>query len=239
MIADSADFEQRHHFGNAEANLRFLEESRIPVGSRLLEIGSGRGALLHHLLASGFEISGLETSAERIRESRDLYGSLPIQRVEGVRIPFADESFDVVLSFDVFEHIRDSDGHLKEVARVLVTGGRYLFQTPNKWTNTVFETIRWRSLTSWRADHCALHTYRQLRHRLERHGFEVKLRDVPVVTAFFRQKLRHYLGPPGPFLLRIVHPDRLPLPWRTNFYVEATKKGRTDAYRLPSSGSTS
>jgi hypothetical protein len=107
---------------------------------------------------------------------------------------------------------------------VLVPGGRYLLQTPNKWTNTVFETIRWRSLTSWRDDHCALHTYGQLQRRLARHGFEVRFHDIPVVNDFFRRKLRHYVGPVGPTLLAILNPDRLPLSLRTNFYVEATKR---------------
>jgi SAM-dependent methyltransferase len=131
-----------------------------------------------------------------------------------------------VLSFDVFEHIRDSNGHLREVGRVLVPGGRYLLQTPNKWTNTIFETLRWRSFTSWRPDHCALHTLGQLRRRFDRHGFDVRFHDVPVVTDFFRRKIAHYLGAPGLVALKVVNPDRLPMRLRTNFYVEATKRTR-------------
>jgi SAM-dependent methyltransferase len=144
--------------------------------------------------------------------------------VDGPLLPFADASFDVVLSFDVFEHIPDSDAHLREVSRVLKPGGRYLLQTPNKWTNTVFETIRWRSFTSWRHDHCALHSYSQLQRRFERNGFDVRFADIPVVTAFFRRKLRHYLGAIAPLALAVGNPDRLPLPMRTNFYLVASKR---------------
>lgn len=223
------NFELRDEFGNAEANLRFLDEAGILVpGPAVLEIGSGRGGLLHHLIRQGLTIRGVEINPDRIAESRALFGDLPIDQVGGASLPFADASFGVVLSFDVFEHIPDSDRHLREVGRVLVPGGRYLFQTPNKWTNAVFETIRWRSLTRWRADHCALHTYGQLRRRLERHGFEVRFHDIPVVNEFFRRKLRHYLGPAGPMLLAIFDPDRLPPRFRTNFYVEATKRDRGD-----------
>ena len=221
------DFELRDEFGNTEANLYFLETiARVPLGARILEIGSGRGALLRHLLHQGHSIVGVEINADRIDESRRLYGPLPITKVDGAHLPFPDASFDVVLSFDVFEHIPDSDAHLDEVRRVLAPRGRYLLQTPNKWTNTVFETIRWRSFTAWRADHCALHTFGQLRRRLERHGFSVQFADVPVVTDFFRRKLRHYVGAPAVLILRVANPDRLPLRLRTNFYVQATKASR-------------
>jgi SAM-dependent methyltransferase len=130
----------------------------------------------------------------------------------------------VVLSFDVFEHIPDSDVHLAEVRRVLKPGGWYLLQTPNKWTNAIFETIRWRSFSRWKVDHCSLHSYAQLRNRLSRHGFAVAFDDVKVVTPFFRQKVRRYLGPGGSALLSLVNPDRWPLPFRTNFYVRARKR---------------
>jgi SAM-dependent methyltransferase len=227
----SDDFELRKEFGNAEANLRFLHDTAcLTPGTRILEIGSGSGALLRHLLRQGHPARGVEISADRIAESRRLHGDLPIHKIDGITLPFDDASFDVVLSFDVFEHIRDSDGHLREVRRVLAPDGQYLLQTPNKWTNTIFETIRWRSFTAWRPDHCALHTYDQLRRRLERHGFDVRFRDIPVVTDFFVRKLRHYLGPIGPLMVKVVNPDRLPLRFRTNFYVAARKKG---AARLP------
>lgn len=217
------DFELRDEFGNTDANLRFLSGALSP-GQRVLEIGTGRGGLLRHLLGLGLSVRGVEINADRIAESRRLYGDLPITKVDGTALPFPDASFDVVLSFDVLEHIRDSDAHVREVHRVLVPGGKYLLQTPNKWTNTIFETIRWRSFTRWRADHCALHTYGQLRRRLERHGFDVAFHDVPVVTDFFRSKLRHYVGAPAVWLLKVANPDRLPLRFRTNFYVGATRR---------------
>jgi len=212
-------------FGNLEANLHFLDQTGILGQSiEILEIGSGTGALLHELRDRGLRARGVELRQEFIDQAHHWYGDLGIQRVGGVELPFRDASFDVAISFDVFEHIRDSDAHLREVRRVLRTGGSYLIQTPNKWTNVVFETIRWRSFTRFREDHCSLHTLGQLTRRLRRHGFAVRAFDVPVVNDFFVTKVRQYLGRVGVAALRVVNPDRLPLAWRTNLYVQAIKR---------------
>jgi len=212
-------------FGNAEANLRFIADTgALDEPADVLEIGSGTGGLLHTLIRRGHRARGVEINADLVAESRRWFGDLPIRLVTGVALPFPDASFDVVVSFDVFEHIPDSDAHLREVRRVLRPGGAYLIQTPNKWANVVFETIRWRSLTRFRADHCSLHTRGQLRRRLASHGFDTRFYDVPVVNAFFRAKIRRYLGAPGVLALRIVNPDRLPLACRTNLYARAIRR---------------
>jgi SAM-dependent methyltransferase len=209
--------------GNLDANLRFLEQTGVLASNPdLLEIGSGTGALLHVLRQRGVKACGVELRPEFIEQARVWYGDLPLTRVTGVGLPFPDRSFDVVMSFDVFEHISESDAHLREVTRVLRPGGAYLIQTPNKWANTVFETIRWRSFTAWRADHCSLQTLSSLQHRLARHGFAMRAYDVPVVNDFFRRKVRRYAGWPGSLALRLVNPDRFPLRFRTNLYVQAT-----------------
>jgi len=210
--------------GNLEANQRFLLESGLlRPGLRVLEIGSGRGTLLKWLLDQGIDAQGIEVSEERVAHSRELHGPLPLHLTDGGALPFGDREFDLVLSFDVFEHIADSDAHLREVSRVLRDDGAYLLQTPNKWTNTVFETIRWRSFTAWRGIHCALHTAAQLERRFRRHGFLVTLADVSIMTPFFREKVRRYLGTPGVWALSVCNPDRLPRRWRTNFYVIARR----------------
>jgi SAM-dependent methyltransferase len=211
-------------FGNFEANIRFLELAGVlRAKSEILEIGSGTGNLLRRLIDEGHRARGVEINRELIAESRRWHGDLPIQAVDGIRLPFPDASFDVVLSFDVFEHIPDSDGHLAEVRRVLRPGGQYLMQTPNKWTNIVFETIRWRSFTKFRTDHCSLHTLRELTARLRRHGFTAEAFDVPVVNEFFRDKVRRHLGAVGVRTVAAINPDRLPLWLRTNLYVRARR----------------
>lgn len=216
-------------FGNLDANIRFLEtEHVLRQDARVLEIGSGRGTLLAELRRRGVDAVGIEPNPSLAIDAVRRETPLPVARMSGDRLGFADATFDVVLSFDVFEHIADSDAHLAEVRRVLRPGGIYALQTPNKWTNSVFETIRWRSFTAWKQDHCALHSLTGLRRRLEAHGFTPTFADVPVVNEFFREKLRRYVGPVGPALLTVVNPDRWPLKFRTNFYVIARANERSE-----------
>lgn len=227
----SDDFNQRKIFGNLESNLDFLEKyNLIQLNHSILEIGSGNGNLLNHFYHQGYNIRGIEISLDRVQESQELYGDLPLSRVHSEVLPFPDNSFDIVMSFDVFEHIQNSDRHLQEVHRVLKPNGSYIIQTPNKLTNSVFETIRWRSFTAWQADHCSLHTYWGIQKRLSYNGFNsIKFYDIPTVTEFFKVKIQAYLGGLGLATLKLVNPDYLPLSFRTNFYLTAKKKTEDNA----------
>ena len=229
MSTTTEAFSQRSDYGNFDSNILFIERTGVLApGARILEIGSGKGRLLSHLLQRGYDIRGVEADRSSIAASRELYGDLPLNAVDTVALPEPDGSLDIVLSFDVLEHIPDTDSHLREVRRVLKPGGWYLLQTPNKWTNALFETIRWKSLTAWKIEHCSLHSHGQIKRRFARHGFTVEYYDIPLVTDFFRFKVEAYLGKFGLFLLKVLNLDALPLALRTNFYVKARKDDRAD-----------
>jgi SAM-dependent methyltransferase len=188
---------------------------------------------LNHLHLAGYQCTGIDTDPDALRDCRAAHPQLSVELGSGDAIPFGDASFDVVLSFDVFEHIRDSDKHAAEVKRVLTKTGQYLLQTPNKWTNIPFEILRhmkkmqlsptaaYREATR---EHCALHNYWQLRQRLQHNGFEPSFVDVPVVNDYFKTKIRTYLGPAGPAMLAVLNPDKFPMYLRTNFYVRAVAR---------------
>ena len=219
------DFDKRVDFGNFDSNLSFLQKAGVlDKRKKILEIGSGTGRMLNYLLNEGYSVQGLEKKETVIEKSKLLYGDLHIQKVDSEKIPYSDNSFDIVISFDVFEHIPDSDSHLKEVFRVLSNDGYYLLQTPNKYTNSVFETIRWKSFSRWKTDHCSLHTYKQIIKRFDNCGFEVKFVQIPIVNDFFKRKVKRYMGSFGLLLLKVINPDKLPTNLQTNFYVIAKKK---------------
>jgi SAM-dependent methyltransferase len=221
-------------WGNLESNLTFVQRSgMLPQVASILEIGCGKGMMLDRLQKIGYSVTGIDLEPTAIDACHASFPDVAAQIGSGDSIPFPSGSFDVVLSFDVFEHIRDSDRHLREVARVLRPAGRYLLQTPNKWTNIPFEILRhWRKyqmgpIAGYREltkEHCALHNYWQLQRRFARNGFTTTFVDIPVVNEHFRAKMHTYFGVAAAPLLAVLNPDRFPRPMRTNFYVKAERK---------------
>ena len=211
--------------GNLQTNLEFIDETDLlKEGDRLLEIGCGIGSVVHALSEKGYSITGMDISQEAIRYGLEKYGPIDLQVQAAEKLPYENESFDVVLSFDLFEHIARIDMHVQEVVRVLKSGGYYLFQTPNKYSNVVFETLAHKSL-KWRRAHPSLHTPRTLRRRLARHGFEVDFRKMDPMNEYTIGKLGK-LGPIGR-VFRHINFTRLPLALQTNLYVIACKTGST------------
>lgn len=219
-------------WGNLESNLEFLRRADVAAEpAKILEIGCGKGAMLNHLRGAGHAVTGIDIDAAALSHCQESSPGISVVLACGDALPFADGSFDLVLSFDVFEHIKDSDRHLAQVRRVLKPSGRYVLQTPNKWTNIPFELLRqWKKfhrgpMEGYRAvvgEHCGLHNYWQLRRRFARNGFDTSFVDVPVVTEYFKSKMRNYLGALGPLLIAVFNPDHFPRPLRTNFYLVAS-----------------
>jgi hypothetical protein len=106
------------------------------------------------------------------------------------------------------------------VYRVLKPGGYYLFQTPNKLTNVIYETLTTRTL-AWRQYHPSLHFAGQLKRRLAKHGFEVRFVKMNTVNAFTLRKLEKY--PRLQKWMQRLNFQRLPLWMQTNLYVIAKK----------------
>ena len=110
-------------------------------GRKILEIGSGYGAMLAYgRLAMGLDIQGVEPSkraydgryeiAQRLLAENDLPASVISEGV-GESLPFPDASFDVVYSFQVLEHVQDPRRVLAEAWRVLRRGGILYCNAPN------------------------------------------------------------------------------------------------------------
>ena len=91
----------------------------VPVGSRVLDLGCGDGALLDYLQRErGCSGYGIEIDdANVLACARRGVNVIQLNLEEGLAI-FADHSFDVVLQIDTLQHLRNAETMLRETARV-------------------------------------------------------------------------------------------------------------------------
>lgn len=102
-------------------------------GKDLLEIGSGTGLQLKTLSSICRSSFGLELvdSAYKVYRIADIRDSAEIRDYDGKSIPFADNSFDVIFSSHVLEHLKEEKELYKEMQRVLRPGGAAIHVVPS------------------------------------------------------------------------------------------------------------
>ncbi|HEX2701536.1 MAG TPA: class I SAM-dependent methyltransferase [Acidimicrobiales bacterium] len=131
-----------------------LAAEHLAGSSRVLDVGTGEGQVARLAADGGSSmVVGVDpTRAQLVTAGRRAGGPAYVRAGAGA-LPFDDASFDAVVACLVFEHIREPDQAIAEVARVLVPGGRFLFflnhpllQTPGSgWIDDqVLEEQYWR-----------------------------------------------------------------------------------------------
>ena len=112
-------------------------------GQKILEIGSGNGFFLCYALKHGLDIVGIEPG-KTFGFTKRYEIATKLLEVNGIKnpnnylydssaedLPFSDNSFDIVFSLAVFEHVQDIDLSIKEAIRVLRPGGIMFASVPN------------------------------------------------------------------------------------------------------------
>jgi SAM-dependent methyltransferase len=125
------------------------------AGKCVFDIGSGYGGRPARYRELGARrVVGLEIRSRAVEESRAFAESKGLTNMEfhlgeGEHLPFPDETFDVVTSYDVFEHVHELDKVLDECTRVLRSGGRLLAIFPPFYHPTGSHLEGWISKMPW------------------------------------------------------------------------------------------
>lgn len=99
---------------------------------RILVVGCGDGREAGHLARLlGSETIGIDIGAEFEFAHREA-APARLMQMDAQSLDFPEDSFDVIYSFHVLEHLPDPERALREMRRVLRPGGMFLVGTPNK-----------------------------------------------------------------------------------------------------------
>ena len=100
----------------------------------VLEAGCGEGYGARLLADRARRVVAVDYDADAIGHVARTYPGLPVVRGNLVALPFAADSYDVVVSLQTIEHLWDQDAFLAECRRMLRPAGRLILSTPNRLT---------------------------------------------------------------------------------------------------------
>ena len=147
---------------------RFEPYLQLPPGARVLDVGAALGVHLVAWNRAGYEAVGVEPWDEAVQRSvevqRETAASFKIVQGEGERLPFEDESFDLVSAISVLEHTHDPERVFAEAHRVLRPSGGFYFYTtsaicPRQSEIRLFPAFPWypdrarKGIMRWATEH--------------------------------------------------------------------------------------
>jgi 2-polyprenyl-3-methyl-5-hydroxy-6-metoxy-1,4-benzoquinol methylase len=118
------------HYHRYEFALHLVDFSEKTV----LDIACGEGYGTDILASQAEKVYGVDISKEAIKYAKTSYKSDKLKFLLGdvIRIPFSDNSFDIVVSFETIEHHNMHDEMIKDIKRVLKKNGALIISSPNK-----------------------------------------------------------------------------------------------------------
>jgi SAM-dependent methyltransferase len=111
---------------NFEDRLAWIEKLK-PPGRRLLDVGAAYGLFLKVARDAGWDAEGVEIAPDCAAEARRISGA-PVAAGDFLNVELQGQ-FDVIVMFDVIEHMRDPLACMRRARELLVPGGRLVIET--------------------------------------------------------------------------------------------------------------
>jgi ubiquinone/menaquinone biosynthesis C-methylase UbiE len=130
--------ERLETFVFAETTLEHLHRYALALsftgGKVVLDIACGEGYGAHLLAEKAEQVIGVDIDEQTINHAIKKYrkSNLGFKRGSAIALPVESNQFDVVVSFETLEHLKEHDQMLAEIKRVLKPGGVVIMSTPDK-----------------------------------------------------------------------------------------------------------
>ncbi len=130
MYAEMAELEKNHWWFVGRRAVVFDVLKRVGKKGKLLDIGLGTGYNAKLFQTLGFEVDGLDPALEAIAFAKTIAPGVSVIQAPFPSTQVTENTYDVVAMLDVLEHLEDDVAALKDVQRVLTSGGVALLTVP-------------------------------------------------------------------------------------------------------------
>ena len=158
----------------------------VQPGDLVLDAGAGFGRHAFELARRGANVVALDYAADEVIATRNVFGAMleggeiaadryvGVLRGDATRLPFADDSFDRVITSEVLEHIQADVDAIAELVRILRPGGTFAATVPSWFP----EKINWRLSDEYHAPKSVggpvrIYSATELKAKLRTAGLEV------------------------------------------------------------------
>ncbi len=195
-------FKERQQIASFLFNLLVQQK---PAIDKILDIGFGYGDFLSVASSWGIKTYGVDISGEALKLAKNFVPQSKLSQldVSKQKLPFKNSYFDVVITFDVVEHISQTSLFFSEIYRVLAPGGvLFLITTPHNFLGQIINIVDRDDPT-----HINRKSIEYWREELLKYDFEIKNEKYVVLFGF----------PPSKYLRNTFRRFNLPVLTRPFF----------------------
>lgn len=159
--------QQRRYYNNRWSQATYINEFQLLrlnaileaitqtklIKPRILDFGCGTGwltSILNHIGPA----TGIELSDSAVKTAKEMYPGVQFINGNLFEYPFQQESFDLIVSQEVIEHVEDQETYITLIAEYLRKGGYLILTTPNAlnfnyWTKMALENWNLQPIENW------------------------------------------------------------------------------------------
>jgi len=138
------------HLGRIKIINTYLNRFISSNNNKILNVGCGTGGTIKMLEKYG-DVDNVDISEDAIKFMKK-EGYTKIKKVDGIELPYPENTFDLVIALDVLEHIEFDKDALKEWRRVLKPGGKVILTVPayqRLWSDHDISLYHFRRYRKW------------------------------------------------------------------------------------------
>ncbi len=162
----------RGQYGLAMA---LLKNTELEPNAKVLDVGAGMGEFASILKDRGLQVVCTDGAEHCYEHLLTLGFQSYLSDLETEKLPFPNESFDLVVSIEVIEHLWNTGQYLSEIQRVLKPGGYFICTTPNynNWKFRMYTVLGCFERFTYKSRHKKFYTTHSLPRELGRY-FSIK-----------------------------------------------------------------